>query len=348
MPLPTSIPARVGLSLLLLSLAACGGSRRSAPPGAEPSGALRPFLPDRTERWSGAGICYGPHRDGQRPGGPTPSAAEIREDLRLMRPHWRLLRTYGASEFGRELLEGIRTEGFDIKVLLGVWVAPEERPGAAGGIERDAEAAAANEREFVAAVALAAAYPDIVAAICVGNETQVSWSPHPCPIELLIAQVRRVRAAVAVPVTAADDYQYWLEPASRALARELDFLTVHAHPMWNGQTLDAALPWLRTQLAAVAAAHPSRPLVVGETGWATAVAASGEQARLIKGRPGEAEQASFYAAACAWAERERVALFTFEAFDENWKGGTDPAEVEKHWGLFRADRTPKAALRSGG
>ena len=35
---------------------------------------------------------------------------------------------------------------------------------------------------------------------------------------------------------------------------------------------------------------------------------------------------------------------TFEAFDENWKGGDHPAEVEKHWGLFRADRTPKAAM----
>jgi len=347
MPLPTSIPARVGLSLLLLSLAACGGSGRSAPRGGESSGALRPFLPDLAEGRSRGGICYGPHRDGQRPGGPTPSAAQIREDLRLMQPHWRLLRTYGASEFGRELLEGIRSEGIDIKVLLGVWVAPEERAGADGGNEPDAEAAAANAREFAAAVALAAAYPDIVAAICVGNETQVSWSPHPCPIELLIAQVRRVRAAVAVPVTAADDYQYWLEPASQALARELDFLTVHAHPMWNSQTLDAALPWLRTQLAAVAAAHPERPLVVGETGWATAVAASGEQARLIKGRPGEDEQADFYATLLAWAQTQHLPLFVFEAFDENWKGGPDPDEVEKHWGLFRADRTPKAALRRG-
>jgi exo-beta-1,3-glucanase (GH17 family) len=39
-----------------------------------------------------------------------------------------------------------------------------------------------------------------------------------------------------------------------------------------------------------------------------------------------------------------VTTFVFEAFDENWKGGADPADVEKHWGLFHADRTPKAAL----
>ena len=35
---------------------------------------------------------------------------------------------------------------------------------------------------------------------------------------------------------------------------------------------------------------------------------------------------------------------TFEAFDENWKGGPSPEETEKHWGLFRADRTPKLVV----
>ena len=43
--------------------------------------------------------------------------------------------------------------------------------------------------------------------------------------------------------------------------------------------------------------------------------------------------------------RERIVSTWFEAFDENWKGGPHPDEVEKHWGLFRADRTPKQAAR---
>jgi exo-beta-1,3-glucanase (GH17 family) len=45
-----------------------------------------------------------------------------------------------------------------------------------------------------------------------------------------------------------------------------------------------------------------------------------------------------------WAEKEQVLVFYFEAFDENWKGSNDPLEPEKHWGLYRADRTPKLAL----
>ena len=36
--------------------------------------------------------------------------------------------------------------------------------------------------------------------------------------------------------------------------------------------------------------------------------------------------------------------FFFEAFDEKWKGGEHPNEVEKHWGLIYSDRTPKHNL----
>jgi exo-beta-1,3-glucanase (GH17 family) len=64
----------------------------------------------------------------------------------------------------------------------------------------------------------------------------------------------------------------------------------------------------------------------------------------MKGALGEAEQAQFYAAARQWVDEARMPMFFFEAFDENWKGGDHPDEVEKHWGLFRADRTPKMAL----
>jgi len=325
-------------SMLILSLMGCGGDCDGA-------GADRPLRPVSEDWWSGGAVCYGPHRDGQRPGGPSPTAAEIREDLALMLPHWNLLRTYGASEFARTMLAEIRAGDLDLKVMLGVWIAAEEQRDERGAVrERFPAAAAANEREVAAAIDLVAEYADIVVAVCVGNEPQVSWSPNPCPLDLLVAYVRRVRAAGTVPVTAADDYQYWTEPASRALAREVDFVTIHAHPLWNSRQLDEAVPWLRAQRAAVAAVHPDRPVVIGETGWATAMADVGDQARLIRGATGEAEQAAFYRAARAWAAAERVPLVVFEAFDVNWKGGDRPDEVEKHWGLFRADRSPKAAL----
>jgi len=290
-------------------------------------------------------ICYGPHRDGQRPGGVQPSGEQLLEDLRLMLPHWKLIRIYSSSEFAETLLSLISEHQTDMKVMLGVWIDPEERRDKNGRVlERFDEAAASNRAEVDAAIRLANRYHSIVAGVSVGNETQIFWSAHRSPLDILIGHVRSVRAGVDVPVTVADDFNYWNKPESRELAAEIDFITMHAHPMWNGLQLDEALDWLKDQFEAVKSVHHGRQVVMGETGWATSVIDQGEQGELIKGKPGEVEQSIFYREIRSWAENERQIVFFFEAFDENWKGGTHPREVEKHWGLFRADRTPKEAM----
>jgi len=291
---------------------------------------VRDFRPHSGDRWVGNAICYGPHRDGQRPGDIDPSATEIREDMELMLPHWNLLRVYGATGFTETLLNVIRDDGLDMKVMLGVWIGPV--------------APEANRREVEAAIRLASAFPGIVVAVSVGNETQIDWSAHRTPFDTLLVNVRRVRAGVSVPVTVADDFNFWNKPESLLLAAEIDFITMHAHPMWNGLQLDGALDWLREQVVAVQAWHPHRAVILGETGWATSVHDQGEQVELIQGQPGETEQKIFHDAVRAWAETERMPVFFFEAFDENWKGGSHPNEVEKHWGLFRADRSGKQAV----
>ena len=71
----------------------------------------------------------------------------------------------------------------------------------------------------------------------------------------------------------------------------------------------------------------------------------GEQGELIKGVFGESEQKVFHDEMRAWAERTGTTVYFFEAFDEKWKGGPHPNEVEKHWGLYFSDRTPKEAMK---
>jgi exo-beta-1,3-glucanase (GH17 family) len=307
---------------------------------------VREFRPYVGERWVGNAVSYGPHRDLQYPGGPSPTADQIREDLEIMLRHWSLLRTYNTIGPAERMLEIIREDRLEMKVMLGVWIAVEERRGEnAKVIESFPEVREANRREVETGIRLANEYPDIVVAVCVGNETQVSWSAHRSPLDILIGYVRTIRAGTSVPVTVADDYNFWNKPESHTLTPELDFIVMHAHPMWNGILAEDAFEWTRDMYRAIQAEHPSRQVVYGETGWATAVHTEGEQARLIKGRPGEAEQAAFFDAVTSWAERERITVFFFEAFDENWKGGKHPNEVEKHWGLYRADRTPKLAVR---
>jgi exo-beta-1,3-glucanase (GH17 family) len=147
-----------------------------------------------------------------------------------------------------------------------------------------------------------------------------------------------------VPVTTADDFNFWNKTESQAVANEVDYIVTHMHPLWNGIQLEAALEWTRKTYAEIQTAHPNHLVVLGETGWATQRHNVGEQAELMKGKTGEPEQKVFYDEVIAWVEKDRIPLFYFVAFDENWKGGEHPNEVEKHWGLYRADRTPKKAL----
>jgi exo-beta-1,3-glucanase (GH17 family) len=240
----------------------------------------------------------------------------------------------------------VREEGLPMKVLLGAWIAPEARPGADDRRpEPLPEARAANRLQVATAVRLANAYPEVVLGVCVGNETQVSWSAHRLPAETLVGWLREARRGTTVPVATADDFGFWLEPRSEQVASEVDFVVTHVYAMWNGQPLERALDFTREKYAEVVRRHPGRPVVLGEAGWATRKHSEGDQAKLIRGEPGEGPQRVFYEQFTAWVVRERIVSTWFEAFDESWKGGPHPDEVEKHWGLFGADRAPKEALR---
>ena len=269
------------------------------------------------------------------------------EDLRLMLGQWHLLRMYGASGPADSVLAIIDRDRLDMRVMVGIWIQAEDRRDSTGKVlELFPEVSVANRREIEDGLRLAEKYPRLVLALCVGNETQVAWTWNHVATGRLVEFVREVRARSRVPVTTADDFKYWNQPESRALAAELDFIVTHVHPLWNGRQLEEAVDWSRAALAEVQAVHPGQLVVIGEAGWATQHNDQGDQGKLLKGEVGEPQQAMFHDSFSAWVERARITSFTFEAFDERWKGGERADDVEKHWGLFNADRTPKQALTS--
>ncbi|MBX2800165.1 MAG: hypothetical protein KTR31_20975 [Myxococcales bacterium] len=323
----------------LLWLVACGPKPAAAPPVAvDPptpeSITRRPFAPMVDGEAVIAGISYGPFREGQRPGGPDPTAEQILEDLRIIAPRWGMIRVYSSRGPTETILKTIHDEGLPIRVMVGAWIAPE--------------AEADNQAEVKQAIRLANAYPEVVAAVSVGNESQVDWSGHRTPMNVLLRHLRAVRQAIEQPVTTADDYNFWNKPRSHDVADEVDFLVVHAYAMWNKQQLADAVPWTAEAVVSIAAEHPGLSLVIGETGWATVLNpdAGGDQVVQIVAPAGEAEQATFFQQFTAWAEQAQQPYFYFEAFDEPWKGGDNPRDVEKHWGLYNVDRTPKPALQA--
>jgi len=329
---------RLPLVTVLLGVLLAGGS--SARAGDDQTLIeRRPLVLERDGVWLGRGVCYGPHRDGQTPdGGPQPTREQVREDMHLLDSRFDLVRIYGSGEAAEFALDAIERDHLGLRVMLGAWIGPES-----GDTEIDPERDA-NEDQVSELIRIANAHPGTVLAVNVGNETQVFWSGHKIARERLIAYIREVRAAVSVPVTTCDDFNFWNKPESDAVAAEVDFIGLHAYGMWNGQTLVDALSWTRAQIDDVGSKHPGLPVVHAESGWATRKHTEGEQATLIKGEPGEKQQELYYRAYTSWAQEAQQAYFFFEAFDEKWKGGAHPDEVEKHWGLWNSDRTAKLAV----
>lgn len=300
---------------------------------------MTPVLPP------GPAICYSGYRRGQDPGRRLyPSVDEIREDLHLLAPHWRLLRLYDCSPHAERVLQVIREDRLPLRVMLGAHLGAEVgNPGCPWGADYpEAQLAAQrleNDAEVGRLVALARAHEDVVVAVAVGNECTVGWSDHLVPLERMLVHVRRVKAALRQPVSFCENYVPW-QQALAVLVPELDFLSVHTYPLWEYKTVDEALDYTRANVESVARAHPGKPLVISEAGWCTA--SNGRGMPAAHANP--AWQARYVVELMAWARQAGLPCFVFEAFDEPWKGSPDPLEPEKHWGLYTVDRQPKPVL----
>jgi len=296
---------------------------------------------------AGNAICYSGYRLGQSPaGGPYPSLDEIREDLRILRRHWRVLRLYDCSRHAERVLQVIRSDRLDFEVLLGAWLAAEvSNPRCPwGGVFSDAELTAnmtANDAEIERLIDLAERYDDVVFAVAVGNEATVEWTDHRVPIERMLRHVRHVRRNVVQPVTVCENYVPWRHEL-RELAAELDFIALHTYPVWESRSIDDALEHTRENFDSVARLYPGKRVIISEAGWTT-----GSNGRGIRPENSSEElQARYHRELTDWARSRGILTFVFEAFDESWKGSPDPLEPEKHWGLFTVDRRPKLVVRA--
>jgi len=282
--------------------------------------------PDLTkQQWNGNAICYSGYRRGQHPDQRLfPTSAQVLEDLRILERHWRLIRLYGSDQHSRDVLATIRKHRLKLHVMLGIWLS--------GKPEKLAE----NPGQVATGIQLAREFPEIVAAVSVGNEALVSWSDHRMAERDLIDLVRQVKAAVTCPVTVADDFLYWAQPGNK-LPQHLDFITLHSYPIWGHQDIDEGLSSTIDKFDQIRRAYPGKAIVFGEVGWASYTE---PHAQHVPGAGDEAKQKRYFQEVNAWAKRHGVTTFFFEAFDEPWKG----TGTEGHWGVFSVDREAKPAV----
>jgi exo-beta-1,3-glucanase (GH17 family) len=257
---------------------------------------------------------------------------------------FKLIRLYDAQTNSAAVLRLIEKHRLDLKVLLGAWLDAEiSNTNCPWRREPYPESVLAanrikNAQEIQRVIRLANAHPRTVVAVAVGNEALVDWNDHMVPVDSVIKYVREVKKAVRQPVTVADNYDWWAKHGAR-LARELDFVSVHIYPVWEGKTIDEAMAYGIANMEAVRKTLPDARLVITEAGWATVASEFGPRA-------GEEQQKRYYRELYEWAGKMNITTFFFEAFDEDWKGDpNDPNGAEKHWGLFNIDRRPKAAMQ---
>jgi exo-beta-1,3-glucanase (GH17 family) len=295
----------------------------------------------------GKAICYSGFREGQKPGGVYPDYEEIKEDLLLLKNHWKYLRLFDCDRHAELVLDVITREKLDFKVMLGAYIEAEMNNfncpwnGGVYSEEQLDKNCQSNLIKINKLAELANQYPDIIFSVSVGNEACVDWTDHYVPVGKVAEYVKLAKQRIRQPVTFCENYVPWLFKME-ALINEVDFISIHTYPVWEYKHIDQALEHTKANYYDVAQKYPGKPVVITEAGWATN--SNGRGINPVNAN--EAYQKIYFEALMEWVEKENILAFFFEAFDESWKGSPEPLEPEKHWGLFKIDRTPKMAVKN--
>lgn len=290
----------------------------------------------------GSAICYSGFREGQQPGGTYPSYSQIKEDLLILENNWRYLRLYDCDQHAKTVLEVIRSEKLDFKVMLGAYIEAEMNNFGCswGGGVYEEEVLKINRTRNINRIKklidLANQYPEIICALSAGNEACVDWTDHFVPVDHVIEYVNLIKQNANQPVTFCENYVPWLNKLN-TLVEVVDFISIHTYPVWEYKHIHEAVDYMKDNYYSVADKYPDTPVIITEAGWATRSNGRGIPSEHVS----EELQKIYLNDLMEWARGNRIITFVFEAFDEPWKGSADPLEPEKHWGLFRVDRTPK-------
>lgn len=271
---------------------------------------------------------------------------------------------------------------FEMYVMLGAWI--DCKKAWTNHPNHDEEDAEANAAEIQRAVEMAVQYPDIVKIIAVGNEAMVKWAAsyfvQPWVILKYVNQLQAMKQAGQLSkdlwITSSDNFASWggggteyhVEDLTRLLGA-VDYVSVHTYPMhdthynpdfWGNfegeetrsdsakiaaamtRARDYAIAQYQSVARYMQGLGIEKPIHIGETGWASAC--NGHYGANGSKATDEYKEGFYYNMMREWTNRERIACFYFEAFDEIWKDAANPGGSENHFGLFTLDGQAKYAL----
>ena len=282
------------------------------------------WLPNRPQDPVGASstskfnsLSYAAYRPGESPlTDHFASQAEADEDLALLAPNTRGIRTYAAFEGPYDIAALAQKHG--LKLWQGIWLGGDR---------------AKNKLEMERAIQLAHQYPETIERLIVGNEVLLRRDLPPAE---LIADIDHVRSSVTQKVAYADVSDFWEQFPE--IAPHVDVVMIHLLPYWEDTPtgIDHAVAYVGQVFRHFQTLFPKSHITIGETGWPSRGRARRDAV------PGRIAEARFLREFMALSRAEKFDYNFIEAFDQNWKYENEGI-VGANWGLFGADRTLKIA-----
>jgi exo-beta-1,3-glucanase (GH17 family) len=262
-------------------------------------------------------LSFAPYREGQSPMlkiFPTPE--QIDADLKLMGEKTHNIRTYASAEGSMPVIPELAAK-HGLTMIQGAWLG---------------STAASNKIEIDELIRSANAHPDVVKRVMVGNEVLLRGD---LPADKLIEYIRQVKRAVKQPVSYADVWSMYLQHPE--LIKEVDFITIHILPYWEDRPIsveeapahiERIVKNVQREANAIA---PSKPLLIGESGWPAAGRQRGWSV------PGVVNEATFIRSLIRVAKDNGFDYNIVEAFNQPWKSAQEGV-VGANWGLYSVDR----------
>jgi exo-beta-1,3-glucanase (GH17 family) len=258
-------------------------------------------------------VSYAPFRGEQTPLQSTAQipAEQIAEDMAQLAKITDCVRTY-SIENGLDQVPALAAK-VGLKVIQGIWLGSNRLK---------------NSVQVSTVVGLTKTYPNVITAVVVGNEVLLRGEMTASD---LAAVIRSVKSQVAVPVTYADVWEFWLR--NRDLYDAVDFVTIHILPYWEDFPIRAkyAAAHVDAIRMRMAVAFPGKEILIGETGWPS-------EGRMRAGAlPSRTNQARVVSEILNLAKQENFRVNLIEAYDQPWKRRLE-GTVGGYWGLFDSEQ----------
>jgi len=259
-------------------------------------------------------VSYAPFRGAQTPLDPSThiEADQIEQDLRQLKGITDCVRTY-SIENGLDQVPSLAAKVGGLKVIQGIWLSSNR---------------AKNFWQVATAVRLTKEFPGTITSLVVGNEVLLRGEMTTTD---LVAIIRSVKAQVAVPVTYADVWEYWLK--NRDVYDAVDFVTIHILPYWEDFPIRAkfAAAHVEQIRERMAVAFPGKEILIGETGWPST-------GRMREGAlPSRTNQARVVSEILSLAKAQGFRVNLIEAYDQPWKRQLE-GTVGGYWGFIDSVR----------